>query len=81
MDLTIASDIRTLTKPHISEYSLFRLLLSIKARNFCGTESYVPVILSMEYTIGVKERRHSRQGWRYFYFFSFSAVPRDFTYV
>ena len=54
LDLTIASDILALIKPHIYKYSRFSLLLSIKARCCCAAKDSVPVILSVEFTIGVK---------------------------
>ena len=79
--LTFTSDIRVLTKPHISKYSHFRLLISINAKRPCAAKAYVPVISSYEYTIGEKERLHFRQGCRYLYFFSFSAVVRAFANV
>ena len=78
LDLTIDSDIQALTKMHIYEYYRFGLLLSIKARRHCAATASVPVIPSVEYTIGVKEILCSRQGWRYFYFFSFSTISRAF---
>ena len=48
LDLTIASDIQALTKPHISKYSCFSLLLSNKARHHCATTASVLVIPSAE---------------------------------
>ena len=55
------SDIRALTKPHISEYSFFRLLLNSEDRRRCSATASVLGIPSAEYTIGVKERLLSRQ--------------------
>ena len=81
LDLTITSDILTLTKPHISKYSRFRLLLIRKAIHCCAATASATVIPSVEYTIGVKERLYSKQGWRYLSFFSFSAVARAFVDV
>ena len=63
LDLTINSDIRAITKPHIYEYSCFSLLLSSEARHCCATMVFVMGIPSVEYTIGVKERLLSRKGW------------------
>ena len=54
MDLTIAGDILALTKPHISEYSRFGLLLSSKARRLYAATASVLGIASAKYTIGVK---------------------------
>ena len=56
LDLTFASDILSITKPHISEYSRFRLLLNSEARRLCAAMASVLVILSAEYTMGVRER-------------------------
>ena len=39
LDLTIASDIQSLTNPYISEYSRFRLLLSREAKRCCAATS------------------------------------------
>ena len=52
MDLIIDSEILALTKPHIYKYSCFRLLLIRKARRRYATTASVPVIPSVEYTIG-----------------------------
>ena len=78
LDLTIASDIRALKKPYISKYSHVSLFLIREARHCCAATASVPGIPSVEYTIGVKERLRSRQGWRYLSFFYFSAVARAF---
>ena len=75
LDLTIASDILALTKPHISQYSCFSFLLTIEAGRRCATTASIPGIQSVQYTVGVKERLRSRQGQRYLSFFSFSASP------
>ena len=81
LDLTTASEILALTKPHIYEYSRFGLFLRSKARRCYAATSSIPGVLSMEYTIGVKLRLRSRQVWRSLYFFSSSAVSRDFVDV
>ena len=81
LDLTIASDTRTLMKPHISKYSRFRLLLSSEARRRCAATAPVPGITSTDYTIGMNEHRSSRQGWRYLSLFYFSTIDRDFADV
>ena len=78
LDLTTASDILDLTKPHIYEYSRFRLLLRIKAKRLCVTTTPIPGMMSVDYTIWVKIRLHSWQGWRYLSLFSFSTVSRSF---
>ena len=81
LDLTIASETRSLMKPLIYKYLRFRLLLISKARRCCAATASVLVIPSAEYTIGVKEFLRSRQGWRYLSFLSFSAVARAFADV
>ena len=48
LDLTIASDILTCTKPHISEYSYFSLYLNSVANLFCAAKAFAPVIPSAE---------------------------------
>ena len=60
-DLTIASDILALTKPHISEYPRFSLYLSSADNIFCAAKASSPGILSAEYTIGVKVLLQSRK--------------------
>ena len=74
LDSTVSSDIQPLTKPHISEYSCFSLLLSSKDKCRCAATTSVIEIPSVEYTIGVKDRLRSIQGWRHLSFFSLSAV-------
>ena len=54
LDLTIASVILSLIKPHISEYSHFNLLISSKARRHCAATTSVQGIPSTQYTIGEK---------------------------
>ena len=81
MDLAIASDIRSLTKPHISEYYRFSLLLSSEARRHCAATASVPGIPYAEYTIGVKECLRSRQVWGYLSFFSLFVIARAFADV
>ena len=61
LDLTIASDILAFTKPPISQYYRFRLQLSSEANIFCVDKATVPVILTVEYTSGVKVSLRSRQ--------------------
>ena len=51
LDLMTASDILALTKPHIYEYSRFRLLLRIKAKRLCVTTTPIPGMMSVDYTI------------------------------
>ena len=79
--LTITTDILDLTKLHISKYYRFSLLLINKARNCCASQASVLEISSAEYTIVVKEYLRFKQSWRYFYYFYFSAVARDFADV
>ena len=81
LDLTIASDIRSLTNPHIYKYSCFRLLLSSEARRQCADTASVPGIPYVDYTIGVKEHQLFRQGWSYLSSFSFLDVARAFADV
>ena len=80
-DLMTASDILALTKPHISEYSCFRLFLRSEAKRCCAATASIPGTTSADYTIGLKVCLCSRQGWRYLSLFSFYAVSRAFTYV
>ena len=61
LELTIASDILALTKPHISEYSRFSLELSSATNLFCVVMESAPGIPSEEYTIRVKVRLLYRQ--------------------
>ena len=81
LDITTVSDILYLTKLHISEYSRFRLLLRNKDKRLCTATAYTPVIMSVEYNIGVKVRLRSVQGCMYLSLFSFSTVSIYFTYV
>ena len=74
--LMTKSNILDLTKLHIFEYSYFSLLLRSESKRFCATTASVPVIPYVKYTLGVKLHLRSIQGWRYFSFFSFSAVVR-----
>ena len=50
-EINIASESRALTKPHISKYFCFRLLLSSEARYYCAATASVPGIPSVEYII------------------------------
>ena len=60
----IATDIRALTKPHVSKYYQFSLLISSGDRLCCAATAFVTRITPTEYTIGVKTCLQSRQGWR-----------------
>ena len=81
MDLTTASDIRSLTKPQISKYYRFSLLLRSEARRCCAAMASVMGISSVEYIVGVKVLLRSRHVWRYLYYLSFSAIVRAFVDV
>ena len=48
LDLIIASNIRALKKPHISEYYRFRLNLSSAANLLCNAKASALVTLSAE---------------------------------
>ena len=54
--ITTASDILSLTKPHISKYYCFRLLIGTKAKCCCAATSSAPGNNSMKYNIKVKVR-------------------------
>ena len=54
LDLTIGSDILARTKSQNVDYSHFILKLISVANLPCAAKAFTPVILSAEYTIGVK---------------------------
>ena len=78
LDISIYSEIITLTKPHNSEYSRFILKLSSVSNLFCSYKASTPGIPSAEYTIWVKERLCSRQSLRYRSFLSLFDFAQAF---
>ena len=73
---TNAIEMRDRTNPTTSEYDRPHFLLSLEARHLLAAVASGPCKPSTEKTRGVKWRRRSRQGARYFVFFSFSCLRR-----
>ena len=73
---TTAIDILAYTKPHISQYSLFRLKLRCEDIFQAAVRASFPSILSAEKIKEFKWRLQFIQSWRYLSYFSFSAFAR-----
>jgi hypothetical protein len=75
---TMAMIRRALTYPQTCEYVFCHLLASFAASHLAKVSASQPSKPSVEQTKGVKWRRCSRHGSRYFRFFSFSWVAITF---